>query len=73
MVERNLLTYNFGPKISTSNNQNKVSFKESMDTLMNTIDEKRRDEFIVMKRIIVAEIVRKEVVDLLFPWMACGN
>ena len=44
MVERNLLTYNFGPKISTSNNKNKVSFKESMDTLMNTIDETRRDE-----------------------------
>ena len=43
MVEINLLTYNFGPKISTSNNKNKVSFKESMDTLMNTIDETRRD------------------------------
>ena len=31
MVERNLLTYNFGPKISISNNQIKVSFHKGRD------------------------------------------
>ena len=44
-----------------------------MDTLMNTIDEKEEMNCIVMKKVIVAKIVKREVVDLLFPWMACGN